>query len=105
VTATSGTFSAKIQRQEPWSTIPPPASGPTITAIDPHAVHEPIAAPRSFGGKAATMIASELGVSSAPATPCKARAAMRRPMPGARAQATEKTPNAPTPIANTRRSP
>ena len=38
------------------------------------AVHEPIAAPRSDSGKTATMIASDAGVSSAPETPCSARA-------------------------------
>ena len=44
-------------------------------AMPPHAVHEPIAAPRSSGGKVATMTASALGVSSAPNTPCSARPA------------------------------
>ena len=34
--------------------------------MPPHAVQEPIAAPRSDSGKTATMIASEAGVSSAP---------------------------------------
>ena len=53
VRATSGTLRAKIQRQETWSTIQPPASGPTIAAIPPQAVHDPIAAPRSLGANAA----------------------------------------------------
>ena len=105
VTSTSGTLSAKIQRHETWSTIHPPTSGPTITATPPQAVHDPIAAPRSFGANAATMIASELGVSSAPAAPCRARAAISTSIVGARAHATDRTPNAPTPSANTRRSP
>ena len=51
------------------------------------------------------MIASELGVSSAAAAPCNARAAIRVSIVGASAHATESTPNAATPIANTRRSP
>jgi hypothetical protein len=38
---------AKIQRHDVWSMIRPPASGPAMTAIPPHAVQDPIAAPRS----------------------------------------------------------
>jgi hypothetical protein len=105
VPRTSGTLIAKIQRHEARSTITPPASGPTITAIPPHAVHDPTAAPRSRGANAATMIASELGVSSAPAAPWSARAAISTSIVGAIAHRTEKTPNAPTPIAKMRRSP
>ena len=103
--ATRGRLSAKIQRQESWSTIRPPANGPTNDAIAPHAVQVPIAAARSFVGKAATMTASELGTSSAPAAPCKPRAAINASLVGASAQATEKSPKAPAPSANTRRSP
>ena len=98
-------MSAKIHRQETWSTIQPPASGPITTAMPPQAVHEPIAAPRSFGVKAATMIASELGVRSAPAAPCNARAAIRASIVGASAHTSESRPKPPTPIAKTRRSP
>ena len=60
----------------------PPASGPMIEAMPPHAVHDPIAAPRSPCGNAVTMIASELGASSAPAAPCRARAAISASMVG-----------------------
>ena len=102
---TSGTLRAKIQRHEPWSTIRPPASGPTIAAIPPHAVQDPIAAPRSLGPNAATMIASELGVTSAAAAPCSARAPISTSIVGASAHAIDVTPNAVTPSANTRRSP
>ena len=98
-------LSAKIQRHESWSTITPPASGPTNDAIAPHAVQAPIAAARSAGGKAATMTASELGTSSAPAAPCNPRAAINVSVVGASAHATEKNPNAAAPSANTRRSP
>ena len=45
------------------------AVAPTIAAIPPHAVQAPIAAPRSVGENAPTMIARELGVTSAPAAP------------------------------------
>ena len=98
-------MSAKIQRHEILSTISPPASGPTIDAIPPQAVQAPIAAARSRSVNAATMIASELGVSSAPAAPCSARAAISTSIEGATAQASESTPNGATPSANTRRSP
>ena len=105
MTAASGTLIAKIQRHEAWSTSQPPTSGPATEAIPPHAVHAPIAAARALFSKAATMIASELGVTSAPAAPCSARAAISTPMVGATAHATEKTPKAPTPIAKMRRWP
>src|SRR5436305_14575240 len=95
-----GTLIAKIHRHDALSTIQPPASGPTIAAIPPHAVHVPIAAPRWRGANVATITASELGTSSAPARPCRARAASRTPIVGAAAQASEKTPNALTPIVN-----
>ena len=52
----------------------PPASGPTNAAIAPQAVQAPIADPRSAVEKAATMIASELGIINAAAAPCNARA-------------------------------
>ena len=70
-----------------------------------HAVHEPIAPPRSSRGNAATITASELGISSAPNAPCSARHAIRKPMLGAIAHSSDTTPNPPTPIENTRRSP
>ena len=96
---------AKIQRHDALSTIQPPASGPTIAAMAPQAVHVPIAAPRCLGANAPTITARELGTSSAPASPCRARPASRTPIVGAAAQTSENTPNAATPIVNTRRSP
>ena len=51
------------------------------------------------------MIASELGVSSAAAAPCSARATIRKSIVGASAVATEKTPKSAMPVAKTRRSP
>ena len=75
-----------------------PTSGPRIPAIAPHAVQLPIAAPRSSSEKVFTITASELGTSSAPAQPCKARVATNTPMLGASAQATEVTPKPTTPI-------
>ena len=76
-----------------------------IAAIPPQAVQLPIAAPRSRGANAPTMIASELGTISAAAAPCKARAPMSTSIVGASAQAIDTTPKAVMPIANTRRSP
>ena len=95
----------KIQRHEPTASSSPPTSGPTTVAIPPQAVQEPIAAPRSESGKVATMTARALGVSSAPATPWRARIAIRTPIVGASAHSSEATPKPPTPIENTRRSP
>jgi hypothetical protein len=105
VTRTSGTFSAKIQRHETSSTITPPTSGPTIEAIPPQAVQEPIAAARFVGSNAATTIASELGVTSAPAAPWSMRAPISTSIVGASAQPTDSSPKATTPTANTRRAP
>ena len=76
----------------------PPASGPMTMAMPPHAVHEPIAAPRSSGGKVATITASALGVSSAPKTPCSARPATSTSIDGASAQMTLTTPKPATPM-------
>ena len=71
----------------------------------PQAVHVPIAGPRSRAGNVATITASELGVSSAPATPWSARNTISSVIEGAIAHSSEAAPNPPTPSANTRRSP
>ncbi len=71
----NGRLSRNIQRQEAIASSSPPASGPSTVAIPPHAVQLPIAGPRSDSSNVATIVASELGTSSAPATPCSARAA------------------------------
>jgi hypothetical protein len=76
-----------------------------LPATDPQASQDPIAGPRSFSWNAETMIASELGVRSAAAAPCSARAAIRKSIDGASAVAMEKIPKRATPAANTRRSP
>ena len=103
--STNGTLMAKIQRQDAVSTSQPPASGPITIAIPDQAVHDPMAAPRSSAGKAEMITASALGVSSAPKTPCSARPAISTSIVGASAQIIDTTPNPPTPIENTRRSP
>ena len=73
-TATSGRLIRKIARQETAVTSQPPATGPTTNAIPVQAVQVPIAAPRSSPLKTTVIVASAAGVSSAPATPCSARA-------------------------------
>jgi uncharacterized protein (DUF1499 family) len=70
-----------------------------------HAVQEPIAAPRSPGGKVATITARALGVSSAPNTPCSARPMTSTSMVGATAHSTETMPKPATPSEKIRRSP
>ena len=105
VSTTNGMFTAKIRRQDTASTRNPPASGPTTVAIPAHAVHEPMAAPRSSGANAVTITARALGVRSAPNPPCRARQATNTSMLGAIAQRSETMPNPATPMENTRRSP
>jgi hypothetical protein len=95
----------KIQRHDAIAKSSPPASGPSTPAIPPHAVHVPIAPPRSSAGNVLTITASELGTSSAPATPWTIRAATSTPIVGAAAQIAEATPKPPTPIAKILRSP
>ncbi len=95
----------KIQRQETVSSSSPPTSGPTTVAMPLHAVQLPIAAERSDSEKTPTITASALGTSSAPATPCNARAAISACIEGESAQSSEATPKPPTPIAKILRSP
>jgi hypothetical protein len=73
--------------------------------MPPQAVQAPTARPRSSGGNVATITASAAGVSSAPVTPCSARAATRTSMLGASAHTSEVTPKPSTPAVNIRRSP
>jgi hypothetical protein len=104
-TTTSGRLITKIHRHEATTRIPPAMSGPSAPAIVPHAVQVPIAGPRSRSGNVLTITASELGVSSAPATPCSARNATNSPIVGASAHSSDVTPKPPAPSANIRRSP
>ncbi len=103
--ATSGRLIRKITRQEEICSSSPPASGPSTVAIPPQAVQLPIAGPRSDSRNVATITARALGVSSAPATPCRARAAINAPIVGASAHSSDATPKPPTPSAKMRRSP
>ena len=76
----------------------PPATGPTTNAIPVQAVQVPIAAPRSSPLKTTVIVASAAGVSSAPATPCSARAKISASALHASAQSAEVNPNVPRPI-------
>ena len=105
VASTNGTLMAKIQRHEAVSTSTPPPNGPMIAAMPAHAVQVPIAAPRSSGGKTEVMIESDAGTSSAPATPCSARAATSSSAVGANAHRTEVTPNPISPTVKIFRRP
>src|SRR5919112_383327 len=60
-TRMNGRLIAKIHRQLRASTSQPPTRGPTTAATPLYAVQVPIAFPRSFRGKAATIIASDAG--------------------------------------------
>ena len=105
VASTNGTLMAKIQRQDALSTSRPPPSGPITIAMPAHAVHVPIAAPRSSAGNVALMTDSEEGTSTAPAIPCSPRAAMSRPAVGATAHSSELSAKPASPTANIRRRP
>ena len=96
---------AKIQRHDAASTSCPPTSGPSTVPMPPQAVQAPTARPRSSGRNVDTITASAAGVSTAPATPCSARASTSSSIVGASAQNSEVTPKPATPSANTRRSP
>ena len=53
----SGRLIRNTQRHDAASHEQPPASGPSTVAMPVHAVHEPIAWPRSGSQKTATIIA------------------------------------------------
>ena len=105
MTAISGRLTQKIARQESASIRAPPPAGPSTVAIPVQAVQVPTALPRAAPSKVAATIASEPGTSSAPATPCSARAPIRSSTEGATAQSTEVAPKATSPKTNIRRRP
>ena len=74
-------------------------------ATPPRPDHAPIAAERSSGANEACRIARLPGVSSAPPTPCRARAAISVPAFGASPHSKDASANQTMPIANTRRRP
>ncbi len=89
VAAISGRLTQKIARQESARPAPRPRPVRATVAIPVQAVQVPTALPRSAPSKVAATIASEPGTSSAPAIPCRARAAIRNSTVGAIAQSAE----------------
>ncbi len=96
---------AKIHRHETNSISAPPPSGPITNAMPVHAVHDPIAAPRSSPGNVAVISARLDGTSSAPATPWSARIAISTSSFGAIAHSADVMPKPISPATNTRRRP
>ena len=74
-------------------------------ATPPSPDQAPMARPRSSGANDAWIIARLPGVSSAPPTPCRARAAMSSDAVGASPQSSEAMANQTTPMQNIRRRP
>ena len=105
VAATGTTLMAKTHLHEPASTSAPPASGPSTKEMPVHAVQVPMAFPWAGPSKLAMMSASELGTSSAPATPCNPRATIKICTLGAAAHSADVAAKPTSPPANTRLRP
>ena len=104
-TTPMGTLSQKIHCQERPSTTAPPTTGPMATARPEMPPQTPRASPRRAGGTAAERIVSVSGVTTAPPTPCRARAAMSVSMLGASAASAEPSVNTARPMPNMRLRP
>ena len=102
VTSASGTLIRKIERQEATETSQPPTSGPIRNAMPGPGRPGADRGAALLALKATVIVASAAGVSSAPATPCRPRATISDVPFQATAQRSEVTPNATTPITNTR---
>ena len=100
-----GTFRKKMTRQLETPISQPPSSGPMTVEMPLHAVHVPIAAPRSAPENVDVITASDAGVRSAPAIPCRPRKTISVSTFGATAQSTDARPNQATPSRKTRTSP
>ena len=83
----------------------PPSSGPAAVATPPSPDQAPMAPPRSCSAKDACRIARLPGVSSAPPTPCSARAAMSTATFGASPHSSDAIANQTVPITNILRRP
>ena len=81
----TGTLSQKMYCQAQPVVTAPPTSGPMAMATPPMAPQMPRAALRRSGRTAALRRVSDRGMIIAPPAPCRARAATRTPMLGARA--------------------
>ena len=105
--AASGRLMANTSRQPCGTALisNPPRSGPAAVATPPSPDQAPIAAPRSSSAKDACKIARLPGVSSAPPTPCRARAAMSTATFGASPHSSDAIANHTVPILNIFRRP
>ena len=103
--AAIGRLIRKINRHDTAVIRNPPTNGPSAVATPPRPDHAPMARPRSPGANDASRMARLPGVSSAPPTPCRPRAAISRPMFGAVAQISDATANHATPITKIFRRP
>ena len=96
----------KIARHPTPSTSAPPRIGPNASANPDIAPNTPIARARSArSGNVVATIAIATGLSIVPPTACTARAAINHPAVGARLHNSDPSPNAASPIWNTRRRP
>src|SRR6516164_4541316 len=93
-TATAiGRLMKNTSRQDTALISHPPRNGPMAVATPPKPDHAPIAAERSSWAKDACNMDRLPGVSSAPPTPCRARAAISTPAVGASPHSSEATAN------------
>ena len=100
-----GTLSQKIHCQERPSTMAPPMTGPRATARPAVPLQMPRARPRRAGDTAPDRIVRVSGVTMAPPTPCRARAAMSASMLGAMAAIAEPKVKIASPTRNIRLRP
>jgi hypothetical protein len=100
-----GTLSQKIHCQATPSAIAPPTTGPAMSASPVRPLKMPSAFARSCGGNVALRSAIASGTTSAPPTPCAARAAISHSIVGASAHAADAATKSPRPTANIRRRP
>ena len=104
-TAASGRLMKNTSRQDTASISHPPRNGPMAVATPPRPDHAPMAAIRSSSANDACRMARLPGTSSAPPTPCRARAAISTPTFGATPHSSDAAANHTVPMTNTFRRP
>lgn len=95
----------KAQRQETCSASHPPSTGPSAAAAPMVEPQTAKACPRALPVKVAFSRDSDVGRSMAALAPCRKRARMSRPLPGASPARTLVAPNSTAPMTKTRRAP
>jgi hypothetical protein len=100
-----GTLIQKIHCHDAYSVIPPPITGPSATPSPLIPPHSPKASPRRSGATTLASSVSVSGMTTAPPSPCTARAATSAPTLGASAAAADATVKTDMPTAKTRRRP